>query len=75
LNEISFLLVIDKPKKLAKGNIDETPDVDKWNSGNIMQLIPSLDDDNWQITTVEQHLYMDFFGDEYGMDEIHDFLF
>jgi hypothetical protein len=48
LNEISFLLVIDKPKKLAKRNIDAT--------------------------SVEQHLQMNFFSDEYGMDEIHDFL-
>jgi hypothetical protein len=70
-----FFLVIDKPKKLAKRNIDETSEVDKLNSGNIMQPIPSLDDDNWQITTVEQHLHMDFFGDEYGMNEIHDFFY
>jgi hypothetical protein len=70
-----FFLVIDKPKKLAKGNIDETSEVDKLNNGNIKQPIPLLDDNNYHPVTIEEHLQMDFFGVEYGMNEIHDFFY
>jgi hypothetical protein len=58
---------------LAKGNIDETSDFDKLKSGNIMQPVPLLDDNNYHPMTIEEHLQKDFFGTEYGMNEIHDF--